>query len=152
MVDDVKNKIEINVKANGLDEAIEKASRLIELLREAQNIASSLSGSQSNQSDYVFDLDSFSSKMYREIQSRMKYQDKTEEYQNAIDCATQHIRTFLAQGTNRVVADLGEVCTCCPLRKNGRCTEFDWLKKLDPILNQSTVKLSVCDAGKANYE
>lgn len=42
MVADVKNQIEINVNANGLDEAIEKANRLVELLREAQNIANSL--------------------------------------------------------------------------------------------------------------
>ena len=42
MVADVKNQIEINVNANGLDEAIEKANRLVELLREAQNIVNSL--------------------------------------------------------------------------------------------------------------
>ena len=35
--------IEIEVKAKGLDSTIEKANRLVELLREAQNIVNSLS-------------------------------------------------------------------------------------------------------------
>ena len=34
----------------------------------------------------------------------------TNEIQLAMDCATQHIREFLAQSTNGEIADLGKVC------------------------------------------
>ena len=42
MVDDVKQQIDIKVNVDDLDKAIEKANRLVELLREAQNIVNSL--------------------------------------------------------------------------------------------------------------
>ncbi len=72
--------------------------------------------------------------------------------QTAVDCATQHIRTFLAQATNKEKADLGKACSYCPLRKKGQCTKYDWLEKMNPILSQSTIKLSVNRAGQTNYE
>lgn len=69
----------------------------------------------------------------------------------AMDCATQHIREFLAQSTNREIADLGKACgSNCEIWKAGRCKDFDWLKNLDPIISQSSVKMSVHNAGNTN--
>lgn len=42
--------IEIEVKAEGLDSTIEKANRLVELLREAQHIVNSLSTKEESES------------------------------------------------------------------------------------------------------
>lgn len=68
----------------------------------------------------------------------------TEEMQLAIDCATQHIREFLAQATNGEQADMGKVCgDNCQIWREGRCKSFNWLGNLDPITSQSDVKLTV---------
>lgn len=45
-----KPEITIEVNSEGLDQAIEKANRLVELLREAQRIVDSLSGKEQNHS------------------------------------------------------------------------------------------------------
>lgn len=75
----------------------------------------------------------------------------TNEIQLAMDCATQHIREFLAQSTNGEIADLGKVCgSNCEIWEAERCKDFDWLKNLDPIISQSSVKISVCNAGDTN--
>lgn len=75
----------------------------------------------------------------------------TNEVQLAMDCTTQHIREFLAQSTNGEIADLGKVCgSNCKIWEAGRCKDFDWLKNLDPIISQSSVKISVCNAGDTN--
>lgn len=75
----------------------------------------------------------------------------TNEIQLAMDCATQHIREFLAQSTNGEIADLGKVCgSNCEIWEAGRCKDFDWLKNLDPIISQSSVKISVYNAGDTN--
>lgn len=73
--------------------------------------------------------------------------------QMAVDCATQHIREFMAQAANGERADFGKQCgSNCPIWRRGECKDFDWLKNLDPILSQSNVTLSVHNAGKANRE
>lgn len=75
----------------------------------------------------------------------------TNEIQLAMDCTTQHIREFLAQSINGEIADLGKVCgSNCEIWEAGRCKDFDWLKNLDPIISQSSVKISVCNAGDTN--
>ena len=75
----------------------------------------------------------------------------TNEILLAMDCTTQHIREFLAQSTNGEIADLGKVCgSNCEIWEAGRCKDFDWLKNLDPIISQSSVKISVCNAGDTN--
>lgn len=75
----------------------------------------------------------------------------TEEMQLAIDCATQHIREFLAQTTNGEQADMGRVCgDNCQIWRGGRCKSFNWLGNLDPITSQSHVKISMSNAGKTN--
>lgn len=64
--------------------------------------------------------------------------------QLAIDCATQHIREFLAQATNGEQADMGKVCgDNCQIWREGRCKSFNRLGNLDPITSQSDVKISM---------
>ena len=68
----------------------------------------------------------------------------TDRMQLAVDCATQHIKEFLQQSSNKEQADLGKVCgSSCEIWKAGRCKDFDWLKNLDPIMSQSSVKISL---------
>lgn len=76
-----------------------------------------------------------------------------EKNQIAVDCATQHIREFLAQSANREIADAGKACgKNCPAWKAGKCKSFDWLNNLEPITSQSSVKMSVHNAGSSNRE
>lgn len=82
-----------------------------------------------------------------------KGSNSTHQRQLAVDCATQHIREFLAQSVNGEPADFGKVCgSNCPIWRAGRCENFNWLGNLDPITSQSNVKICVCNAGKTNRE
>ena len=74
-----------------------------------------------------------------------------EKTQLAIDCATQHIREFLAQSTNKEMAHFGNPCGGgCKVWREGRCKDFDWLGNMDPIFRQSNVRISASNAGVTN--
>lgn len=45
----MEQKVDIDLNSEALDEAIEKANRLVELLREVQHIVDSLSGSKKSE-------------------------------------------------------------------------------------------------------
>lgn len=71
--------------------------------------------------------------------------------QLAIDCMTQHIKEFLTQSVGKEQADFGKPCgDNCPMWRNGQCKDFDWLKNMKPILNQSRVKISVANPLQTN--
>jgi hypothetical protein len=60
--------------------------------------------------------------------------------QMSIDCITQHIKMFHQQAVENRVADFGEPCCNCMYRE--KCN-YNWLSKMNPVLSQSNVKISM---------
>ena len=59
---------------------------------------------------------------------------------SALDCMVQHINTFLKQARNEQIADFGQPCTECMHRNE---CKFDWLSKMQPVLQRSNVKINL---------
>lgn len=62
------------------------------------------------------------------------------ERQKAADCMAQHIKTFRNQCMNNEFADFGVPCAEC--QYNHQC-DFEWLTVMQPILKNSSVKISM---------
>ena len=65
---------------------------------------------------------------------------ESQEEQQALDCMTRHIRTFLLQSSEGRTADYGEPCENCEKLKE---CNFDWLSIMDPLLERSKVKINM---------
>lgn len=58
----------------------------------------------------------------------------------ALNCMAEHIKSFCYQARNGETADFGKPCTQCS--KRGDC-DYDWISRMDPLLRQSSVKISM---------
>ncbi len=72
-----------------------------------------------------------------------------ENSQQALDCMVQHIGTFLNQAAERKTADYGEPCEKC---KHIKVCKLDWLSTMHPLLNKSSVKISVVHPERINTQ
>lgn len=94
------------------------------------------------------DVSDITNRLSQRIQEQMK---EPHRQQLAIDCMAQHIKEFLTQSAGKEQADFGKTCgDNCPMWRNGQCKDFDWLKNMKPILNQSRVKISVANPLQTN--
>lgn len=61
--------------------------------------------------------------------------------QMAIDCITQHFKSFLEQSVKQEQSNFGEPCGKCRYF-NSKC-HGEWLNVMDPLLKKSNVSISV---------
>ncbi len=65
-----------------------------------------------------------------------------ESTRQAINCVAQHIYIFFNQSAGEKKADFGEPCETC---KYAETCEFDWLSKMQPLLDLSDIRISLVD-------